>query len=198
MKECFSFMIGGVGFVELLPNTNSLLLVGGGPNPSFLANDVVMWDIVKGESSGQISQNKVIYAHDSGLACMMLNATGTLFATASNRGTLVRVFSTQDGLWRGLDRAKIYNLAFSLSLDWSAVSSDKGIVHVLGLRTTSLQSTDTNANRNQGLTLSFIRGSVLPKCEWSYAQFKLPEQTNSVVAFGQEGHNVLVLCPDGR
>ena len=35
---------------------------------------------------------------------------------------------------RGADRAEIYSLAFSSSAQWLAVSSDKGTVHVFGLK----------------------------------------------------------------
>ncbi|CAL5425177.1 unnamed protein product [Camellia sinensis] len=35
---------------------------------------------------------------------------------------------------RGADRAEIYSLAFSLTAQWLAVSSDKGTVHVFGLK----------------------------------------------------------------
>ena len=38
---------------------------------------------------------------------------------------------------RGADRAEIYSLAFSSNAEWLAVSSDKGTVHVFGLKVNS-------------------------------------------------------------
>ncbi|KAI5054755.1 hypothetical protein GOP47_0029900 [Adiantum capillus-veneris] len=293
LKECFNCMIGGVGFVELLLNSDSFLLVGGGPKPSFPLNVVAMWDAVKGKSVAELShkfpvlavkarqdrlvvvlENEVyvynfrnarllfqvqtisnikglcalsmeegpsvlacpglkkgevriehigmngkqgerlsrngfdVFAHDSGLACIVLNYSGCLLATASYRGTLVRIFSAKDGaplqeLRRGSDRAEIYSLAFSFSSDWLVVSSDKGTVHIFGVRTIGSNSADTHGvaspNRNLNSTLSFIKG-VLPKyfrSEWSYAQFKLSEEMKSVIALGQDNHSIFVLGTDG-
>ncbi|KAF5732679.1 autophagy-related protein 18a-like [Tripterygium wilfordii] len=82
---------------------------------------------------------KFIMAHDSRIACFALSQDGQLLATASIKGTLVWIFNTADGtllreVRRGADRAEIYSLAFSLSAQWLAVSSDKGTVHVFILK----------------------------------------------------------------
>lgn len=129
----------------------------------------------------------------------------------AKKGTLIRVFNTLDGtqvqeLRRGRDEAEIYSIAFSADSVWLAVSSDKGTVHVFGLKAMGMESTDSNKNsssptvvRNPGSTFSFIR-AVLPKyfsSEWSFAQFKLPEEMKSTVAFGQEKHSIFILGSDG-
>jgi WD40 repeat protein len=60
-------------------------------------------------------------------------------ATASDKGTLVRVFDAASGgalaeLRRGADRATIFSVAFSGGgAEWLAASSDKGTVHVWAL-----------------------------------------------------------------
>ncbi|KAH7297752.1 hypothetical protein KP509_25G010500 [Ceratopteris richardii] len=289
-RETCSCMIGGVGIVQLLTGTDLLIIVGGGPNPSFPVNRVVIWDSAKAKSirhfnfdfpvrmikamkdllvvvldheicvfniqnaNGLVQFNTTlnpkglcalsveqgpsllacpglkkgevritpigpstggesvdrddifIAAHDSSLACVELNVNGTLLATASDRGTLVRIFSTKDGvplqeLRRGSDKAQIYSLAFSFSSNWLAVSSDKGTIHVfsIGSRSNDTNGASSVSVRNPGSTLSFMKG-MLPKyfrSEWSYAQFKLPEEMKSVVAFGQEKHVVYVLVTDG-
>ena len=44
-----------------------------------------------------VRRTKFIQAHTSALACIALSQDGRLLATASERGTLVRVHSTHDG-----------------------------------------------------------------------------------------------------
>ena len=85
-------------------------------------------------------RTKFIQAHDSAVACLTLSANGKLLATASEKGTLIRIFSTAEGsklqeLRRGSDPAHIYSLAFSRGErpEWLAVSSDKGTVHAFSL-----------------------------------------------------------------
>lgn len=44
-----------------------------------------------------LRKTKYIVAHDSEIACLGLTHDGCLVATASEKGTLVRVFNTADG-----------------------------------------------------------------------------------------------------
>ncbi|MBA0583921.1 hypothetical protein Gorai_014760 [Gossypium raimondii] len=64
---------------------------------------------------------------------------GQLLATTSTKGTIIRVYNSADGsllqeVRRGVDKTKIYRLAFFLNAQWLAVSSDKGTVHVFSLK----------------------------------------------------------------
>ncbi|RDX86125.1 Autophagy-related protein 18a, partial [Mucuna pruriens] len=158
-------------------------------------------------------KTKFITAHDSRIACFALTHDGRLLATASSKGTLVRLFNTLDGsllqeVRRGADRAEIYSLAFSPTAQWLAVSSDKGTVHVfnlkvdsglLGLDRSHSTSEANPANPSAVSSLSFIKG-VLPKyfsSEWSVAQFRLQEGLQYIVAFGHQKNTVVILGMDG-
>ena len=63
------------------------------------------------------------------------NKEGTILATASDKGTLIRLFDTSTGeniqeLRRGSDNAEIYSIAFDNTNRFLAVSSDKKTVHI--------------------------------------------------------------------
>ncbi|KAF3794382.1 Autophagy-related protein 18c [Nymphaea thermarum] len=306
-KETFKrdFKNGGFGIVEMLFRCNILALVGGGENPQYPPNKVMIWDDHQSRCIGELAfrsevravklrrdrivvvlehkiyvynfsdlellkqietlanprglcvlshqQNtsvlacpglhrgqvriehfglkmtKFINAHDSNIACFTLTNDGLLLATASTKGTLIRIFNTMDGtrlqeVRRGVDRADIYSIALSPSIQWLAVSSDKGTVHVFGLRVRVVgedSATHTNAAQaplvthqnssssldaliapntgaNPSSSLSFMKG-VLPKyfsSEWSFAQFHLREDTRFLVAFGAQ-NSVIVVGMDG-
>jgi len=80
----------------------------------------------------------LIPAHETKLACFALNFDGTRLATASEKGTLFRIFDTATGkalqeVRRGVDRAEIYSICFNANSEWLACSSDKGTIHVYKL-----------------------------------------------------------------
>lgn len=164
---------GGIGKVEMLYRCNILALVGGGPDPQYPVNKVMIWDDHQSRCIGELSfrsevrgvrlrrdrivvvleqkvfvynfadlkllhqietsanpkglcevsqsagklvlvcpglrkgqvrvehyasrKTKFIMAHDSRIACFALTQDGGLLATASSKGTLVRVYNTFDG-----------------------------------------------------------------------------------------------------
>lgn len=73
---------------------------------------------------------------------------------------------------RGADRAEIYSLAFSPTIQWLAVSSDKGTVHVFSLKpiqgNQGIDKTNESSEQNTPVhssssSLSFIKGIVISK-----------------------------------
>ncbi|CAL9237316.1 unnamed protein product [Arabidopsis halleri] len=194
--------------IETIANPKGLCAVSQG------AGSLVL--VCPGLQKGQVrvehyasKRTKFIMAHDSRIACFALTQDAHLLATASSKGTLLRVFNTADGtllqeVRRGADRAEIYSLAFSSDAQWLAVSSDKGTVHVFGLKINSgSQVKDTSRMApdatHAASSLSLLRG-VLPKyfsSEWSVAQFRLVEGSQYIVAFGHEKNTVVILGMDG-
>ncbi|KAK3331250.1 WD40-repeat-containing domain protein [Apodospora peruviana] len=201
----------GIGLVQMMGNANLIALVGGGRQPKFAANKVVIWDDQRSKSALEISaltpvrgaqlskervvlvlQNSVrmykfakqptllsayetannawglcclkhdklvfpgrttghvqlvdvptgnvsiIPAHSSALRAIQLSKDGDLLATASETGTLIRVFSTGNcarlvELRRGIDPATIFSLAFSPSGMQLACTSDKSTLHIFDI-----------------------------------------------------------------
>ena len=84
-------------------------------------------------------KSTVVAAHESDLARLALSGDGSLLATASDKGTLIRVFDSHSGAQlrefrRGVDRALVYSIVFCPETKYLACSSDKGTVHVFNLK----------------------------------------------------------------
>ncbi|XP_004494924.2 autophagy-related protein 18a [Cicer arietinum] len=282
---------GGIAHVEMLFRCNILALVGGGTQPQYPPNKVMIWDDHQGRCIGELSfraavrgvrlrrdriivvveqkifvynfvdlkllhqietianpkglcavshlsdslvlacpglhkgqirvenfaqkKTKFISAHDSRIGCFALTLDGRIIATASVRGTLIRIYDTDHGtllqeVRRGANAAEIFSLAFSSTAQWLAVSSDKGTVHVFSLKVNSgvseheksqSSSSSDAAVAPSSSSRSFIKfKGVLPKyfnSEWSVARFHLHEGTQYTVAFGLEKNTVIILGMDG-
>lgn len=86
-------------------------------------------------STGNVS---IIPAHGSSLRAIDISRDGDILATASETGTLVRVFATSNcakiaELRRGVDHATIYSLAIAPSGQLLAVTSDKSTLHIFDI-----------------------------------------------------------------
>ncbi|XP_058893338.1 WD repeat domain phosphoinositide-interacting protein 2 isoform X2 [Kogia breviceps] len=83
----------------------------------------------------------MIPAHDSPLAALAFDASGTKLATASEKGTVIRVFSIPEGqklfeFRRGVKRCvSICSLAFSADGVFLSTSSNTETVHIFKLET---------------------------------------------------------------
>jgi len=280
LKERFSRDFdGGLGIVEMLFRCNILALVGGGKNPKYPPNKVMIWDDYQNKCLAELEfrsavkgvklrrerivvalENKVyvynfgdlelihqiettsnpkgllalspdsnnivlacpglkpgyihirindtnkstpIKAHDNALSCLALNLDGTLLATASEQGTVVRIWDTSTGeqvakLRRGKDKAEINCLSFSKDSSWLCVSSEKGTVHVFNIAKQGAENAKAQKSR-----LSFAAGlGILPSglddyvsSDFSFAQLHLTVP-RSICAFGQN-NNVIVVGQDG-
>ena len=80
----------------------------------------------------------IIPAHGTPLRALELSPDGEIVATASETGTLIRVFSAANctrlgELRRGVDPAVIYSIAISPNSAVLAVTSDKSTMHIFDL-----------------------------------------------------------------
>ncbi|KAG4414056.1 autophagy protein [Cadophora malorum] len=105
------------------------------PLSTFVAptsGDVLIFDALKLEALN------VVEAHRAPLSCIALNNDGTLLATASETGTIIRVFSLPKGtklyqFRRGTYPSTIYSMSFNLSSTLLCVSSTTDTVHIFRL-----------------------------------------------------------------
>lgn len=132
-----------------------------------------------------------------------------MLATASEKGTLIRIFETKTGnklkeVRRGMDAAHIYSISFNPDSTVIGVTSDKGTCHLF-----YINSDDKNTKSMfSGL------GGMLPSyfsSEWGFASFTFdetgtPEKTycsftddNTVVLISMSGkYHKLKISEDGK
>ncbi|CAG8622023.1 5293_t:CDS:2 [Cetraspora pellucida] len=115
----------------------------------------------------------VVQAHKSPVAYVAINSEGTLLATASDKGTVIRVFSIPNAqklhqFRRGSYPARIHSISFNLVSSLLCVSSDTETVHVFKLvGNTGGPNSNTNANNGAtngagGVANSLARHSIGP------------------------------------
>lgn len=80
----------------------------------------------------------IVKAHKSRLRCIALNRSGSMVASASETGTIIRIHSTHNTALlyefrRGLDQAIILSMKFSPDDAHLAVLSDKNTLHIFKL-----------------------------------------------------------------
>jgi autophagy-related protein 18 len=94
--------------------------------------DVLIFDLLT------LSVTNIIQAHKTPISSLSLNSTGTMLATSSDKGTVIRVFSVPSAqklfqFRRGSYQARIYSMAFNAVSSLLAVSSDSETVHIFKL-----------------------------------------------------------------
>ncbi|KAL0382238.1 UNVERIFIED_CONTAM: Autophagy-related protein 18d [Sesamum calycinum] len=155
--------------IETVANPRGLCCLSHHLNTSVLACPGLRRGQVRVEHFG-LNMTKIINAHDSKIACMTLTMDGLLLATASMRGTLIRIFNTMDGtrlqeVRRGADKADIYSIALSPNVQWLAVSSDKGTVHIFSLRVRVVgedRTADSSAAKSPALLYQISSNALDP------------------------------------
>lgn len=156
---------------------------------------------------------------------MCLNYAGTLLATMSEKGTLVRIWSTENAqplqeLRRGKSDAVIYSLCFDMKSQWLACSSDRETIHIFSVNVKLDQPNgiklsdeegkgeDDNENeegerpQNSKSRMGFF-GSIVPYfgSEWSLGKLKIPDfnaNMRCVCAFTQDSQHLLVVTSNGK
>ncbi|CAO1623269.1 unnamed protein product [Parajaminaea phylloscopi] len=116
---------------------------GGSSSSATSSGDVLIFDLL----SLQVSN--IIQAHKTPIAHVAINSTGTLLATASDKGTVIRVFSVPSASLvgqyrRGAYPARIYSISFNAVSTLLSVSSDTETVHIFKLPAAGTQAPNTS------------------------------------------------------
>lgn len=135
----------------------------------------------------------IISAHQHDIACLAVSQCGNRVASASAKGTLIRVFDTVSRkqiveLRRGADTAMVYCISFSPDAAFLCSSSDKGTVHIFAVKDTSLNKRST-FNR-----MGFLGPYI--ESQWGLANFTVSNECPCMCAFS-DNQTVIAVCMDG-
>ncbi|KAJ3098160.1 autophagy protein [Phlyctochytrium bullatum] len=150
--------------IDTSPNPNAIIALSPSsencflaypPNTSGASGELLVFDAIN------LQAVNIISAHKSPLSSVSFSFDGTMVATASDKGTVIRVFSVPQGqklfqFRRGTYPARIYSIAFDLSNSLLAVSSDTDTVHIYRL----MNEKENTQGASNGSVAESRRGST--------------------------------------
>ncbi|KAF2273579.1 WD40 repeat-like protein [Westerdykella ornata] len=139
-----------------------------------ISGGVMIYDATKLEPAN------IIDAHHAPLSCVALNNEGTLLATASEKGTIIRVFSVPAGeklyqFRRGSIPARIYSMSFNSTSTLLAVSSTSDTVHIFKLSPQNAGRRNSSSATSRPLSGSRERSNSRSSQELDNADYEYEE-----------------------
>ena len=216
-KKIYIFNRSNLGLINVFDtyeNTNGIIGFTVADMISILAFPFENKGIIKLVNFNSTSQLPKIVAHESKIACLSFSRNGQLLASASDKGTLIRVYNVFKGdlfieFRRGSKSAEIKCLAFDEQNKYVGCASDVGTVHIFSLlsaKRNSIMKEDYNPETSEEEPKS--RKSFLDKIsflnkinntinlERSFAKFRINER-DSIFTF-LSGNEICVLTSDGK
>lgn len=180
--------------IDIFPNQIGIISISQNPNTNIIAFAGVTKGIACVKNYDANTQGTVdLRAHTNEIGFLALNNEGTLIATASKKGTLIRIFKTKEGtlfqeLRRGSEQAVIVSITFDPFGKNIACYSEKGTVHIFNLKKLVVNEEENEQTTNQRSLFGkvakiFNIQSNYLESEWSFAQFKIPPG-KATCAFG--------------
>ena len=134
--------------ISTLPNPGGLGCLGGkGPLTVFgcLGTRAGTALVVKIDKTRMTCTSSVLSAHKTSLSWISISQDGSLLATVSEKGTLIRIFDAIDlkllrEYRRGTKQSDIRSLTFSADNSYILVTASSGTTHLFDLTTSDPQS----------------------------------------------------------
>lgn len=158
--------------------------------------------ILPGTSKGEVTiwkfkkdYQKTIKAHQNNLSAIAINHDGTLFATASESGTLIKIFSTANGekkfeLRRGTSTNRIHDISFSWDGKYLACCSENnGTIHIFDIGNKEEVSKNTKSLLvGTKDWIPDLLGSSYIGSQWSFKQHHTGCTKKMICEFDDQGH----------
>ena len=147
-----------------------------------------------------------ISAHQNEIRYIEVNNIGSLCATSSVIGTVIRIYEVETGVFlmelrRGIDKADILSLSFDFSSKFIACTSDQGTVHIFSLNEIYDDEEINGAIKNKTSIFKnvfefFSINNSIFSSRWSFAQFWLVEE-KTICCF-QKDNLISVISENGK
>ena len=143
------------------------------------------------EKNKEKKASKIIKnAHKGNIKILSINYLGNKIASASNRGTVVRLFNIENGttiaeLRRGNTEANIFSLSFSINDNYLGLTSDHYTCHIFDLNNLKPKSKEST----KSYVMSYIKGVgnyLTDKSIYSWRKFDIPGKERSIVSFTKD------------
>ena len=157
----------------------------------------------------------IINAHEKNIAIIKLTFNGNLMASATEMGTIIRIFDTKNGnlikeLRRGKEKTLIKDICFDENDVLMAASSSRGTVHIWSIsdnlnedmkiiKDNKLELSEKQENeqikkiqnkRSILKGMSKVFGDFF-NSEWSFAQVRIKDE-NTICCFGEDNTIIIV------
>lgn len=167
-------------------------------------------------------RSRKIQAHKHPVQCIGMDYQGKYLASSSSKGTIIRIFRTDDlsciqELRRGMDNATILSLNFSLTAELLGCSSDSGTVHVFKImnyeanpnasflsEVSSVGSSgsgnkkDKREKKGNRKRMTFLRKAIpYFNSEWSNTNLRIKEKI-VICDFNTDNRDVIIYVKHGR
>lgn len=142
---------------------------------------------IPGERDNDRKSIGLIKAHKNPIQCVCLSTNGTMVASASNQGTIIRIHDTKTcsllyEFRRGVDSATITNMKFSPNNEKLAVLSDKHTLHIYYIeKNEELNVNKTHFLKSIPLFTNYFRST------WSYVSKDVRHKNDNVHDVGELG-----------
>ena len=278
---------GGIGIIEMMYKSNIFGLVGGGKNPKYTPNKVILWDdyqtkvlnefkLTSSVKNLKLKKDKIIIvceqkiyvynmekyklletietyknevgciglntdpnstvmgypispegfikvkyyeksqeleinAHNALINCIGINSDGSLVATASNNGHIIRVFCISNGQFieefrRGKEKCSIGSISFDDYSNWMGVCSDTGLVHIFSMGSVWEKVSETGGERTKlppnQITLPKNDSSIfknmfkMSNADKSFAKVKIEDQQAICAIYNN--NNIIAITSTGK
>ena len=159
-----------IDIIETKDNPKGLIAISYSPNVNILAYPILNnKDSQKGKVKIKNYDNNgkeiEITAHENLISYILINNEGTILATASERGTIIRTFRCIDGLVlqefkRGNEKADINYLCFDNLGIFLAATSDRGTIHIWSMKSSIKKIKENEIGNNINLNNKENDGTI--------------------------------------